>query len=157
MIEAKNESEMLAVAAQMAFALKNGGLIFLHGTLGAGKTTWCRGVLHALGYQGAVKSPTYTLVEPYMLGDLTVYHFDLYRLQDPEELEFMGIRDYLSSQHLCLLEWPQRGDMVLPNADVDIYIDELTEGRRIRWQANTERGQQLALAFDQACHRARST
>lgn len=155
MIEAKDESAMLAIAAQMALALKDGGLIFLHGTLGAGKTTWCRGVLHALGHQGAVKSPTYTLVEPYMLGDLTVYHFDLYRLQDPEELEFMGIRDYLSSQHLCLLEWPQRGEMILPNADVDIYIDELEQGRCLRWQANTDRGQQLVMAFDRACHKAK--
>lgn len=135
------EPEMLEFAAQVAPLLLDGGLIFLEGTLGAGKTTLSRGLVQALGHQGAVKSPTYTLVEEYDLAQIRVCHFDLYRLGDPEELEYMGIREYLADGILCLIEWPDKGLGVLPSADLTIQIDDLGDARQLNWQGNTELGQ----------------
>jgi tRNA threonylcarbamoyladenosine biosynthesis protein TsaE len=104
-------------------------------------------VLRGFGFTGAVKSPTYTLVEPYQLGGLTVYHFDLYRLNDPEELEFLGVRDYLAGNGVCLMEWAERGAGVLPSPDVDIVIERQEEGRVVRFTANTENGAALLRAL----------
>lgn len=136
------ESEMLGFAAQMATVLTGGGLIFLEGTLGAGKTTLSRGFIQALGHNGPVKSPTYTLVEEYDLDGGRVCHFDLYRLGDPEELEYMGIREYLTDGTLCLIEWPERGRGVLPDADITFHIDDIGEARILHWQAQTKKGAQ---------------
>lgn len=124
-----DEAATLALGAQIAQQLTTGGLIKLQGDLGAGKTTLVRGLLRELGYQGIVKSPTYTLVEPYYLTNQTVYHFDLYRLADPEELEYMGIRDYLDKNALCILEWPDKGEAYIPKADLQITIQQHLAGR----------------------------
>ncbi|MBI3345327.1 MAG: tRNA (adenosine(37)-N6)-threonylcarbamoyltransferase complex ATPase subunit type 1 TsaE [Gammaproteobacteria bacterium] len=125
---------MEALGARLA-AQYPSGIVYLQGELGAGKTTLVRGWLRALGYQGKVKSPTYTLIEPYDLSGRRIYHFDLYRLTDPHELENIGARDYLRPDALCLIEWPERGGSLLPSPDLWIIIEHRREQRRIRLDA----------------------
>jgi len=117
-----DEAATVQAGEQLAAQLSAGMTVFLKGTLGAGKTTITRGILQGFGHSGAVKSPTYTLVEPYENVSPTIYHFDLYRLGDPEELEYMGIRDYFSAQSLCIVEWAERGQGVLPEPDVIVSL-----------------------------------
>ncbi len=132
-----------ALGARLAEALTPGCILYLHGELGAGKTTLVRGLLHALGHVGAVKSPTYTLVEPYQLDDWRLFHWDLYRLADPEELEFLGLRDQLDGQAVLLLEWPERGQGELPAADVEVLLTYVGEGRQCRLNATSAAGAAL--------------
>ncbi len=143
-----DESETVSFGERVGRAVENditqtGVVIFLIGDLGAGKTTLCRGVLNAFGHQGAVKSPTYTLVEPYDFEDKHVRHFDLYRLGDPEELEYMGIRDYFGSGNLCLIEWPNRGKGVLPEPDLIVTVTVKAPGRQVEVEANTSIGENI--------------
>lgn len=143
-ISLANEDEMVAFGKTIAEATDGRGVVFLLGDLGMGKTTLSRGVIQGFGHQGSVKSPTYTLVEPYEIGDKRVYHFDLYRLSDPEELEYLGIRDYFEEQALCLVEWPEKGRGILPKADLVLQIVLNGLGRTLSWQAQTELGQAMA-------------
>ncbi|TAN65654.1 MAG: tRNA (adenosine(37)-N6)-threonylcarbamoyltransferase complex ATPase subunit type 1 TsaE [Methylobacter sp.] len=106
-------------------------LVFLHGELGAGKTTLVRGFLRAAGYSGAVKSPTYTLVEEYTIGERKIFHFDLYRVADPEELEWIGIRDYFDQDCICFIEWPDMGKGFLPEPDKVIRLVAEGAGRSV--------------------------
>jgi len=144
-----NEQETLDLAYQLAEELKAKGTVYLKGHLGAGKTTFCRGVLHAYGHQGAVKSPTYTLVEPYQLESKQVYHFDLYRLADPEELEYMGIRDYFDEDALCLIEWPEQGAGILPEPDLQVSLQADDGGRSIEIESCSEYGRTILNELEQ--------
>lgn len=136
-----DEEAMQAFGGRIATVTAGEGVIFLEGDLGAGKTTLSRGIIRGLGHTGAVKSPTFTLVEPYELGAVRAYHFDLYRLVDPEELEFLGIRDYFDGQSLCLVEWPARGAGFLPKADMTITISPQASGRSLCLAPSTPRGE----------------
>lgn len=143
----EGEAAMEALGAALGRAATPGGWIYLHGDLGAGKTTLVRGLLRGLGHSGAVKSPTYTLVEPYELAGRAVYHLDLYRLGDPEELEWIGIREIFAPGNLCLVEWPERGRGVLPEADLQLELEYAGAGRRIRAEGRTARGSEVLGAW----------
>lgn len=114
--------------------------LFLEGDLGAGKTTLTRGILRGLGFAGRVKSPTYTLVEPYVVSNLYLYHFDLYRFSDPSEWEDAGFRDYFNRESVCLIEWADKAEGLLPTPDWLITLVPEGEGRQITLIANTEHG-----------------
>jgi tRNA threonylcarbamoyladenosine biosynthesis protein TsaE len=123
-------------------------IVYLQGDLGTGKTTLVRGFLRALGHTGNVKSPTYTLLEPYELTDRSCYHFDLYRLADPDELEFLGIQDLLSDRAILLVEWPERGEGLLPPADLLIRLQHAGRARRISITSMTEVGASILGRLD---------
>ena len=131
------------LGARLARVLPPGCVLYLRGELGAGKTTLARGLLHGLGHRGTVKSPTYTLVEPYQIGEWRLFHWDLYRLADPEELEFLGLRDQLDGEAVLLIEWPERGQGELPGADVAVRLDYAGAGRNCQMEAHSEVGIQL--------------
>jgi tRNA threonylcarbamoyladenosine biosynthesis protein TsaE len=145
-LQAGDASAMEALGARLAPCLGS-GIVYLHGDLGAGKTTLARGILRGLGYQDKVRSPTYSLVEPYDMEQGAVYHLDLYRLTDPEELEWLGLRDMLSGSSLLLVEWPERGSGQLPAADLEVKIDAAGYGRIVHMVAGSTRGQQILDCF----------
>ncbi len=141
--QAKTLADMAHLGALLARATRAPVMMFLRGDLGSGKTTLAGAYLRGLGHAGAVKSPTYTLVEPYEVAGRAVYHFDLYRLNDPEELEFLGVRDYLQGRGVCLVEWPERGAGLLPPADVDIHLQVADEGRVLTFESHSEEGEAM--------------
>jgi tRNA threonylcarbamoyladenosine biosynthesis protein TsaE len=146
-LHAASAQETEGYGARLAAVLTPGMVIYLGGALGAGKTTLVRGLLQALGWPGTVKSPTYTLVETYEIGELSLHHFDLYRLTDPEELEFIGLRDLLDRHAICLVEWAERGAGMLPGADLRVEITFQDGGRRLSFVSCTEAGRRLLLAY----------
>ncbi|HZJ95514.1 MAG TPA: tRNA (adenosine(37)-N6)-threonylcarbamoyltransferase complex ATPase subunit type 1 TsaE [Thiopseudomonas sp.] len=143
----EDEAAMLRLGCALAEQTAGHGIVFLQGDLGAGKTTLSRGIIQGLGHTGAVKSPTFTLVEPYEINNLRVWHFDLYRLSDPEELEFLGIRDYFADDDLCIIEWPQQGQGYLPQPDLEITIKTHNEGRIVRLLPFSTRGESWSAAL----------
>ena len=146
----RDENEMRGFGASLIAACERGGVITLSGELGTGKTTLVRGALEAEGVDGGVRSPTYTLIEYYPLPRFAVAHFDLYRLADPEELEYLGYRDYLNQQTLCLIEWPQRAGGYLHAIDLEIKLEYVAQGRRVELSAGTDWGRQLLSRVNQS-------
>jgi len=142
-----DELAMSDFGARIARITQGHGLIFLEGNLGMGKTTLSRGIIRGLGHVGSVKSPTFTLVEPYEIGDIRAFHFDLYRLVDPEELEFLGIRDYFEDDALCLIEWPDKGAGFLPKPDLTITISPQDSGRSLKILSQGSRGEAWCAAL----------
>jgi len=147
----KNEPEQLGLAAKIAAQSPAGTVIFLDGDLGTGKTTLVRGFLQSLGFTGNVKSPTYTLVEPYRIDNQQIYHFDLYRLGTPDELEYAGGRDYFDGDAICLIEWPEKAKGYLPMADLLVQLSYQNQagvqGRHCVISSNTPKGRSILQAL----------
>ncbi|MCA8864969.1 MULTISPECIES: tRNA (adenosine(37)-N6)-threonylcarbamoyltransferase complex ATPase subunit type 1 TsaE [unclassified Halomonas] len=146
-VQLDSEEAQVAFGEALGQALQGRGLVYLEGELGAGKTTLTRGILRAYGHLGAVKSPTYTLVEPYELGSQRVYHLDLYRLSDPEELEFIGGRDVLADDALSIIEWPSRGEGWLPAPDLRLTLEVMDQGRLVSLAAGNDQGERILAAL----------
>jgi tRNA threonylcarbamoyladenosine biosynthesis protein TsaE len=139
----QDENAMVSFGEVLAAHLQRGMLMTLKGDLGAGKTTLCRGLLRGLGHQAAVKSPTYTIVEPYQLPFGVVYHFDLYRVRDPQELDYIGFTDYLDNCALSVVEWPEHGSEYLNKVDVQVVIGHRENGRTIGIEGCSELGKKF--------------
>lgn len=135
-----SELDTDALGNDIASLIRDGIIIYLVGDLGAGKTRLAQGIIHGLGFSGHVKSPTYTLVESYRVNDSAIFHFDLYRLMDPMELEFMGIQDYFDYDNIILIEWPDKGAGMIEQADVRIHLDYAEQSRKVLLTSETERG-----------------
>jgi len=126
-----DEAATLEAGREFSKKLHHGLTVYLHGNLGAGKTTFVRGVLQGLGHVGKVKSPTYTLVEPYSVSGFNVYHFDLYRFNDADEWDAAGFSEYFNDKSICLVEWPEKAGNLLPTASFDIKISIIENGRKL--------------------------
>ncbi|MFA9274905.1 MAG: tRNA (adenosine(37)-N6)-threonylcarbamoyltransferase complex ATPase subunit type 1 TsaE [Candidatus Aquirickettsiella gammari] len=139
-----DEAATQALGKSLAHCLQSGIVIYLHGDLGAGKTALTRAILHAAGHEGTVKSPTYTLAEPYEIwvqGAVTKFmHFDLYRMRSPDEFIEAGFRDEMNEQTICVIEWPEKAAGILPSPDIEIQIDILEVGRKVELRALSEKG-----------------
>jgi tRNA threonylcarbamoyladenosine biosynthesis protein TsaE len=145
--EIAGEQAQEAFGGRLAAGLRAPCVIYLSGDLGTGKTTLVRGILRGLGHRGAVRSPTYTLLEPYALAGFRLFHLDLYRLGDPEELEYLGIRDLLEGDSVLLVEWPERGAGVLPTADLEVRLDHADAGRVLNLTPLTDTGAGLLASI----------
>jgi len=142
-----DEPATLALGEALARSVRPGLVIFLRGDLGAGKTTLARGLLRGLGYGGRVKSPTYTLAELYNVSKLCLYHFDFYRLEHPGEWVDAGFRECFGSDHVCVVEWPERAGDTLPAPDLEIELTVTDEGRHVRLTARSIAGQRCLEAL----------
>ena len=143
----KDESETLRLAESMASHLSPGMNLYLKGELGSGKTTFVRGVLRGLGYQDKVKSPTYTLVEPYSLEKFTIHHFDLYRFKNDTEWDEAGFREYFNNTSICLVEWPEKAGHILPKPDISIELSYTPHGRHLHLISYTSIGTECLKAI----------
>ena len=143
----KDESQTLRLAEKMSVFLRPNMNLYLKGELGAGKTTFVRGLLRGLGYQDKVKSPTYTLVEPYNLERFTIYHFDLYRFKDETEWDAAGFREYFNNKSVCLVEWPEKAGHILPQPDISIELSHESFGRHIHLVSFTSIGTECLKAI----------
>jgi tRNA threonylcarbamoyladenosine biosynthesis protein TsaE len=141
-----DEEGTTALGASLARALAPGLAIYLHGDLGAGKTALTRALLHAAGYEGHVKSPTYTLAEPYSIviagQPVEVIHFDLYRMASPEEFLDAGFREHFNERSICIVEWPEKAESVLPLPDINIFLAVSNAGRDVELQGLSNQGSQ---------------
>lgn len=155
-IDLPDEASTLALGALIARAIEPGLTLYLSGELGAGKTTFVRGLLRELGFDGRVKSPTYALVELYVISTLNLYHFDFYRFRDPEEWHEAGFRDLFSPTNICLVEWPEKARDLLPTPDLNLMLNAVqigqideNESRRATLIANTALGQKVLSTLQQ--------
>ena len=142
-----SEPQTQAVGRLLAPQLSAPLLCFFRGELGAGKTSMIRAILQSIGIQGSIKSPSYTLIEPYEIDHTHIYHMDLYRLGSPDELDWLGIRDYLHEKSICLIEWPERGAGSLPNADLEFDLSYQGDGRQLILRSQSFRGEQIIKQF----------
>jgi tRNA threonylcarbamoyladenosine biosynthesis protein TsaE len=152
-IDLPDEAATLALGALIARGLQPGLTVYLSGDLGAGKTTFVRGLLRELGFEGRVKSPTYALVELYVISKLNLYHFDFYRFRDPEEWHEAGFRDLFSPTNICLVEWPEKARDLLPIPDLNLTLETVqigkSEGRRATLITNSALGRNVLLSLQQ--------
>lgn len=144
----KDESQTEAIGQKIAQIIHPGLVIYLQGQLGAGKTALARSLIRALGHQGKVKSPTYALVELYTISRLNLYHFDLYRFDNPEEWLDAGFAEYVKPDTICLIEWPEKGGALIPQPDLTISLEISGEGRQIEIEAHTETGDKCLMRLN---------
>lgn len=140
----RNEEAVAVLAEKFAVSVETPLVLYLRGDLGAGKTTFARAYVHSLGFSGYVKSPSYGLLETYEAGGQKILHLDLYRIEDPEELEYLALRDLFDDDSVLLVEWPDRGKHHLPEPDLVLEFGEKSEIRFVSCQVHSERGQRLA-------------
>ena len=145
-----SSAQAMVALGQLLRGIEMLNVIYISGDLGAGKTTLVRGILAGLGLSGPVKSPTFTLVETYTYKSAEIYHFDLYRIEDPRELDFIGLEDYFQDSHLCLIEWPERGEGVLPAPDAEIAIQINEQGRRVVIETQSAGGEKWLKGLEGA-------
>ncbi len=142
-----NETETLSLGAQIASNIVAPLIIWLQGDLGAGKTTFTRGLLNALGHNGAVKSPTYNIVESYPLQKFTLHHFDLYRFQTADEWQDAGLDELFTANSVSLIEWPQQGADFVPKPDIILHLTTIDHGRKAELTAFSDHGKHLIASI----------
>jgi len=139
-----DEERLAELARAIAAYLKPPLVIFLRGDLGAGKTSFARALIHALGYPGRVKSPTYGLLESYRAASCNILHLDLYRLEDPGELDYLGLRDLFDHSSILLIEWPEKGRGYLPAPDLELHFQEAGDLRFVELIPHSGAGRELS-------------